>query len=70
MTFHIYADTGEKGGPFGSMPLAQKHARALIIGNKRCKAVELRPSLSSTKGGFASSNRFSVYKYRRDLLPE
>ena len=35
MTFKIYADTGEKGGPFASLPLAFKHARALFLGNKK-----------------------------------
>jgi hypothetical protein len=31
MTFKIYTDTGETYGPFGSLPLAQKHARAIPI---------------------------------------
>ena len=68
MTFKIFTDTGASYGPFGSLPLAQKHARAKLAENKRCKAVELRPSLSSATGGYGESHRLSFYKYRSDLL--
>ena len=65
MTFHIYADTGEKGGPFASMPLAHKHARALLIGNKKCETVELRPALSSFSGqGYGPNHKLSFYIHK------
>jgi hypothetical protein len=33
MTFFVYADTGETYGPYGALPLAQKHARAKLVEN-------------------------------------
>jgi hypothetical protein len=68
MTFKIFTDTGESYGPFGSLPLAQKHARAKFAENKKVQAIELRPSISSAKGGYGPSHRLSFYRYRRDQL--
>jgi hypothetical protein len=68
MTFHIYADTGEKGGPYGSLPLAFKHARAIIIGNKKTKVIELRPASSFANGGYGESHKYSFYRSRHELL--
>jgi hypothetical protein len=55
----LYTDTGEVYGPFGSLPLAQKHARAKLVENTRMKAVELRPSVSPVKGGYGPRHRLS-----------
>ena len=52
MTFKIYTNTGENYGPFGSIVLAQKHARAKFAENKKIEAIELRPSISSATGGY------------------
>jgi hypothetical protein len=70
MTFHIYADTGEKGGPFASLPLAQKHAYALLLGNKKSQVVELRPVSSSAQGGYGPDHRYSFYRYRETGIPK
>jgi hypothetical protein len=59
MTFKIYTDTGESYGPFGSLSIAQKHARAKLAENTRRKAVELRPSVSLVKGGYGPRHRLS-----------
>lgn len=68
MTFHIYADTGEKGGPYRSLPLAFKHARALVLGNKKTKVIELRPASSQINGGFEEDHKYSFYRLRHELL--
>ena len=68
MTFKIFTDTGESYGPYGSLPLAQKHARAKFFENKKIEAIELRPSISSATGGYGPSHRLSFYRYRRDQL--
>ena len=68
MTFKIYTNTGENDGPFGSIVLAQKHARAKFAENKKIEAIELRPSISSATGGYGLSHRLSFYRYRRDQL--
>ena len=57
MTFKIYTDPGESYGPFGSLSVAQKHARAKLVENTRMKAVELRPSVSPVKGGYGPRHR-------------
>ena len=54
-----FTDTGKSYGPFGSLPLAQKHARAKRIEDKAMEAVELRPSVSPVKGGYVPRHRLS-----------
>ena len=46
MTFRIFTDTGQTYGPFGSLPLAQKHTGHIMLGNNKisrsARLVQLR----------------------------
>jgi hypothetical protein len=70
MTFKIFGSTGARGGPYGSLPLAQKHATAMLLSDKRIKAVELRPVSSPNQGGYGPKHVGSFYKLRADVIPE
>ena len=65
MTFRIYTDTGKVTGPYGSLPLAQKWATAAIVGDKRVKTVEVRPSFGG-KGPFNKNTIGSFYRTREN----
>jgi hypothetical protein len=70
MTFKIFTSTGQSAGPYGSLPLAQKHATAALLGDKRIKAVELRPVSSPNLGAYGPKHVGSFYKLRVDVRPE
>lgn len=67
MRFYIFTSTGQRYGPFGTLPIAQKNAVAKLLEDKRIKAVELRPSVSPWGGGYGPKHRGSFYKTREDL---
>ena len=62
MTFKIYTDDGKVYGPYGSLSLAQKWARAKLAGNKLRRVVEIRPAVSVVSGGFGLKHKGSFYR--------
>ena len=63
MTFNLYTDDGRVFGPYGSLPLAQKQARAKLAENTRRKIVEIRPVFAG-KGAFSRHTVGSIYRSR------
>jgi hypothetical protein len=64
VTFKLFTSTGQIYGPYGSLPLAQKEAYARILGDRRVKGIEIRPSCSLYDGGYSSDHKGSFYKFR------
>lgn len=68
MTFRNYSDTGRVSELYGSLPVAQKWARAMLAGDKRIKVVEIRPLCSPAGNApYAKSNKGSFYRNRKDM---
>jgi hypothetical protein len=64
MTFKLFTSTGQIYGPYGSLPLAQKEALGKLLGDKRVKGIEIRPSCSLHDGGYNRYHKGSFYKFR------
>jgi hypothetical protein len=64
VTFHLFTSTGQKFGPYGSLPLAQKEAVAKLLGDRRVRGVEIRPSCSLHGGDYNRYHKGSFYKFR------